>query len=158
MNSTNKFSKWKPWHKWVLAGTAGFFLIAIIAINSSDEPGKTVSADKPITAEKPIEAPYLQVSSVAYFNKYKENEVAADEMYKSRNLEVTGTVESINKDFTDDIYINLAVSDFETVKCNISPDNIKPPAEIKKGQKITVKGRGGGMIIGTPIIDNCIIQ
>lgn len=160
MNNTNKTSKWKPWHKWVLGIISAFILLGIFAVNTSDK--ETASNDtveeKSFVADKPIEAPYLPVTSAAYFNNYQANEVAADEMYKSRNLEVTGTVESINKDFADDIYISLVAGEYETVKCDLSSDNTISPASLKKGQRITLKGRGAGMIIGIPIIENCIIQ
>lgn len=158
MNNGNKVSKWKPWHKWVLGIVIAFFALAIFAINSSDKKTESATGEKQIIAEHPIEAPYLPVTSTAYFNKYKENEVAADEIYKSRNLEVTGIVESINKDFSDAVYINLIAGEYETVKCDISSENTKSPAELKKGQKIILKGRGAGMMIGIPIIQNCIIQ
>jgi hypothetical protein len=109
-------------------------------------------------AEEKSEDTPVSVTSAEYYKKYQENEVAADNLYKGRKILITGQIESINKDVTDDVYVSLSGEgeiSFD-VQCHLSEPG--KAAELKKGQKITILGTGEGMVIGFPQLKDCSIQ
>lgn len=61
-------------------------------------------------AAKAEAASTLQVAAGELFSAYHENEVAADDRYKGKKLLVIGTVASIDKDFLDNINVQLRTS------------------------------------------------
>ena len=148
--------KLKTWHKVVLGILVAFFGLMAIAVNSETPAQKEERvSDQPAAA---VAQPAITVNAVKFYNDYTANEVAADEIYKGKKLQITGKVESINKDFTDDIYINLQAGEYQYVRCDISKDNKKQAASLSKGQTITIMGEGATMVVGIPMVTDCTIQ
>jgi hypothetical protein len=98
----------------------------------------------------------LEVSASDLFAAYDANEVAADNQYKGKQLAVTGTVAGINKDFTDEVYVEIAGNEF----MNIHARGIDPTvaAGLAKGTKITVVCEGGGLMMASPILNECEVR
>lgn len=98
----------------------------------------------------------LEVSAADLFAAYEANEVAADNQYKGKQLAVTGTVAGINKDFTDEVYVEIAGNEF----LNIHARGIDPTvaAGLAKGTKITVVCDGGGLMMASPILNECEVR
>ncbi|WP_454259935.1 OB-fold protein [Pseudoxanthomonas mexicana] len=98
----------------------------------------------------------LEVSASDLFAAYEANEVAADNQYKGKQLAVTGTVAGINKDFTDEVYVEIAGNEF----MNIHARGIDPTvaAGLAKGTKITVVCEGGGLMMASPILNECEVR
>lgn len=111
---------------------------------------------KPIgTDEK--QAPAKSVTARKLFADYQANEVSADNAYKGKALAVTGTVDSINKDITDDVYVSLSTSnEFMSVHARGLPKDVA--AGLAKGQQITVVCKGAGMIMSSPMLDDCAMK
>jgi hypothetical protein len=152
MNTTPEKKPWKTWQKVVL-GIAVFIIAISFFANKSAS-----SSNSATTAAAPAAPTAIVVDAKKLFADYASNEVAADEMYKGKQIELTGTVESINKDMMDDIYVSIGVGDFKNIHCTINKEYKSNAAQLKKGQTVTIQGEGGTMIIGTPVIDNCIIK
>lgn len=93
-----------------------------------------------------IEADF-ELTASSLFNKYKANEVAADEVYLGKKIAVTGIIDDIGKDILDDPYISLEVGYLESVNCYFSESDIKAIAQLSKGQKITILGTCKGMTL-----------
>lgn len=104
--------------------------------------------------EAPAPAPAIEVTARALFAEYEANEVAADMKFKGKQLAVTGTVASINKDFKGDVWVGLATeNEFMPVHAEgFSPNQV---ADLKKGQKIKITCTGKGMIVGSPMLKKC---
>lgn len=116
------------------------------------------SADTSATAETPAakEPPpaALQVAAPKLFDDYQSNEVAADQQYKGKTLEVAGTVSGISKNAFGSIYVELRTSnEFMGIHANGLPENVA--AGLTKGQKITVRCTGNGLLMGSPMLDDC---
>jgi ketosteroid isomerase-like protein len=80
-------------------------------------------------------------------------------MYKGRTLAVTGTVSSINKDFTDSVYLMLETSnEFMGVHANLRGSEVSKASTLSKGSTVTVVCEGNGMIVGSPMLTDCVIQ
>ena len=81
----------------------------------------------------------------------------ADQLYKGNRLAVSGTVGSIDRDFLDQIYVQLDVGElFMGVQANGLPEHVA--ASLHKGQQITAECTGAGLMVGSPILDDCELR
>ena len=161
METVAKKPFYKKWWFWVVV------VVVLAAIGSNmSTPQTSTSAPQaqqaPTTQQKtptptPKEA-VVKVTATELYAAYKANEIAADDQYKGKTLEVTGIVDSIGKDILDTPYIQLeGGNSFSGVQCMLSKDESSKAASVKKGQKITLQGRGDGKALLTPIIRDCVI-
>ena len=98
----------------------------------------------------------LKVSAVKLFNDYSENEVAADDKYKEKSLEVGGVIESIDKQAFGGVVVRLKSSNpFMPVDANLSYEMKEKAGKLKKGQKLIVRCEGDGLILGSPQLSEC---
>lgn len=114
---------------------------------SKSEESSTTAPD----SETPPEIS-VKISSVELFGEYSDNEVAADEKYKNKWLEVSGKITEFGKDvLTDEPYVELSSGkndmDLTSVKCTFRDEHASDIAKMKKGQKVTVRGQCAGMTI-----------
>lgn len=83
--------------------------------------------------------------------------MAADGQYKGKVLEVTGTVDRIDSDLTDDAVVQLTAGDFlQSVSVKGLPK--ATAAGLHKGQSVTVVCKGDGEVVGSPMLDECVIH
>lgn len=110
---------------------------------------ETPEATAPETPE-PSDAP-VYVSAIQLYDDYQANEVSADIKYKGKMLIVKGTVTSINKDVTDEIWVGMKTSnDFMPVHLTeLSQDQA---ARLNKGDIISATCLGAGLMIGSPVL------
>lgn len=108
-------------------------------------------------ADKPEEAT-IPVSAIQLWNAYQQNEVSADNKYKGRKLAVTGSVSGIKKDVLDDVYITFSSPNpFLGVMASLHSSIEGQSASFRKGQKITLLCSGSGMILGSPMLSDCML-
>lgn len=99
----------------------------------------------------------INVSSDQLHKDYNANEVSADASYKGKVLRVTGAVQGIKKGITNKPYLVLWTSnEFSGVHANFENDGIL--GSMKAGDHVTVQCRGDGMIMGSPMLDDCVMQ
>jgi len=104
------------------------------------------------------ESPIIKVSALQLYSDYDANEVSADNKYKGKTLQVSGVVGEIRKDFTNNIIVELKVSDiFKKVDCRFGKDNSET-ADLSKGQKVTILGKCSGFILKSVQLKECSIQ
>lgn len=129
-------------------------VFCLAAIASSSDEKETEKKVAKAEAEKPA----ISITAAALSKAYQDNEVGADQLYKNTVLMITGTVEAISKDFTDKIYVTLKGDggDFSItdIQCYFSDDHINQASGLKKGQRITVKGLGDGLVMNV-IVRGC---
>lgn len=137
-----------------LASIIGFSAFAFIAFGSMDDNKKTESEVK----EQITQTPALEVSANQLYADYEANGVSADQQYKGKILKVTGTVNTIDKDIMDQIYVTLkgdgVIGD---VQCFFSDDYVNEAAQLQKGQKITVVGKCDGKLMNV-MLKGCNIE
>lgn len=146
--TTSKKSIFKRWWFWVLA-------ILIIAAIGSQSKKNSNSEDKTSSGDNNTESVAVNLPSVSantLFSEYEANEVAADNKYKNKEYKVSGTVDKIGKDITDDGYALLKTSNLFGVQCFF--DNEQELAKIQNGQQITVVGRIDGKL-GNVFVKEC---
>nr|WP_249810334.1 OB-fold putative lipoprotein [Bradyrhizobium sp. 157] len=77
-----------------------------VRIDSSiSRPSTLTDVRNGIISGSPAEV--VRVTATELFREHDNNEVATDNRLKGKIVEVTGRVESINKNFLDDVYISL---------------------------------------------------
>ncbi len=98
-----------------------------------------------------------QMSAIDLKNHYANNEVRADQYFKGRRVEVKGKINKIRKDFLNNIVVELDTntSGFQDVRCYMKKESAQEAANKNQGTMVGITGIGGGMIIGSPIINDC---
>jgi hypothetical protein len=140
----------------ILLFVAVFFFFVGQNSDSAHRPATVIN-----TGEEPLNAQVsaiqsMKVSALQLFQDYQRNEVAADNVYKGRLLAVQGTVTSISKDMFDKIYVSLATpNEFMNVQVHLNKDNESQAAALQRGEVINVVCTGGGMILGSPMLEKC---
>jgi len=87
-----------------------------------------------------------------------ENTVAADEKYKGKTIEVSGTISSIGKDILDTMYVSLKTGDIiGSVQCMLEDSELEKAASLTQGQQITLTGEKPDYLMNV-ILRNCKIQ
>ncbi len=103
-------------------------------------------------------APGTQVSARELFRAYAANEAAAQEQYGNRILDVTGTVDSVNLDLTNEPVVRLETDNqFMSAMVNLIDSEKPKAAGLSKGQTIMVRCAGVNEIIGSPALQDCAI-
>jgi len=121
--------------------------------------GRTASAAEtaPVHQEAPV--PTVRVSAATLFAEYEANEVAADNVYKGRLFAVSGNIDSIRKDFMDDVVIVLkAGGPFNGVHATMASSESARAASASKGVLATVVCKGGGAVLGSPVLRDCTFE
>jgi hypothetical protein len=124
------------------------------AVKSGFEQARQEEANK---AKKLDAAAEVTATPEEVAKAYNENQLAADQKYKGKVVQMAGTVSNIATNFSDQPVVNLASGMFGAdVACHLVPGDLAKAAELRKEQKITVKGVGEGMLFG-PSFDPCTI-
>lgn len=127
---------------------------------SVEPPAELVASESPT---KPVTTDYAQVhieaSADEIANLYNKNTVAADDKYKGKRIEVRAVVDSINTDFSDDVYIVLrgGGNQFQYPRAVLSDSEHATAAELSKGQKIKVLCTGDGDVMKSAMLKDCSI-
>ncbi len=115
------------------------------------------------TANEPEEE-VIKVTAEDLYAEYEANEVAAEQKYKGKLLEITGTVDSISRDVLDDLYITLESDEsgfsIASVQCYINEKDeasVNKAASLSKGDTVTIRGYVGSAILNLTV-EKCTIQ
>jgi hypothetical protein len=103
-----------------------------------------------VEPEKPKTRKGFKISAATLIAAYEANEVAADEKFKGKLIEVTGVIDSIAKDILGDPYLTLGSGkDFEIahVQAMFPASAAKQLAGLRKGQTITVQCDCAGKVM-----------
>ncbi len=148
---------WFKRHK-ILTGIGGFFLFftMVSALGGPKEGQSTATAETETTIEVVEEVTTVTASQL--FSDYKGNQVAADEKYKGKTIEISGTISTIGKDLFDTMYVSLKTGDIiGTVQCMLEDSELEKAATLTQGQQITLTGEKPDYLMNV-IVRNCKIQ
>jgi uncharacterized protein (DUF1330 family) len=130
----------------VLLSFACFLFFYYIILSSSTPTQNSVP-------EKEV----VKITAVELFNLYEKNEVAADEQFAGRYIEVTGSIDSIDKDFQDHIVIRLRTANKWIPASMYMNDYQKDTAsQLKKGQKVIIRCNEMKRWVGSPMGEQCV--
>jgi len=147
---------------------AGLFVLALIATpspTSKTANATTTSSTSGDTAattnEQPSEAqaPAVDVyttSAVELFQGYERNEVAMDKKIAGRPVEVSGKIQSIDKDFSDSVVLQLATTnEFSPASLTLNDSESDKAAALENGQAVTVHCERMQRVMGSPAGSEC---
>ena len=88
--------------------------------------------------------------------EYEANEIAADNKYQGKTLELTSTVSRVVRNKPGKATVELALNDGGVIECDFAtPDEHPPLAKLIPGDRVTIQGRCLGMINGTVTLETC---
>ncbi|MFC7419365.1 hypothetical protein ACFQNF_05680 [Iodobacter arcticus] len=152
-----KFLKW-----------TGAVIVALITIGLIFGDNKPNTAEAKIKEEQahasntpnpqPVAAPALAVTAKTLGKAYEDNEAAADQQYKDKVLEVSGSIKSITKGPFDEVVVELkSGNDFLGVQAKLNKTDEAKAGQLKKGQAIKLHCTGAGEVTSIPMLDECTI-
>lgn len=116
-------------------------------------------ANTPPESPKPQEPEMIKVSARKLWSDYQANEVRADRKYRGKQLKVAGSVNCVTKDVFGHVFVGLeAENPYMPVHAYVTSDEIGKTEALSKGNKVTVACEGAGMMVGSPMLQDCIIQ
>lgn len=96
-----------------------------------------------------------EISAREYDAAYEANEIAADKDFKGKKILLSGTIDSIEKDFTDSGIIMLRGSGLMGVRAQLSKQSTEKAASFSKGQHLYLVCNGGGRVVSIANLDDC---
>ena len=112
------------------------------SVNTGESDSKEGAASNELTAE-------------ALFNEYQKDKAAADKKYKGQVLVVTGTVDNVKIGPSGKPYVTMNTSNLVLrVQFLFDKKYENAVSQLRKGQKVTIKGRVYGRI-GNVILEDC---
>ncbi|MDD5639680.1 MAG: hypothetical protein PHR47_02640 [Candidatus Pacebacteria bacterium] len=146
-----KKSIFKKWWFWVVV-----ILVLFILIGSSGSKNTNNTAQQ--NQNSNVQQSYTKVTAFDLASEYKANQVAADEKYKNKTIEVSGTIYNIGKDILDTPYIALSGADITTnVQCMFEKSDQGQLANLSKDTKIVLRGKVSGQVVFNVLLNNCSI-
>lgn len=136
------------------AGLIGIGVIVVIVLSAIGSQSQKAETQKNVNA-----APELSVTAKEIIGAYEANEVAADQKYKGKIVQVSGIADSIGKDLLDDPYVTVGTGkDFELrqVQCFVEKSGESALASLRPKQKVTVKGKVKGLF-GNIGLSDCVV-
>ncbi len=101
----------------------------------------------------------LPVSATEMLDDYAKNEVAGDQKYKGKKLQVTGKINRIDSGIGDSPVVHLGTGSEMEFKSVVVHDLDKSDAaKLRKGDSLTVVCTGDGEIIGSRVLGKCRIK
>jgi hypothetical protein len=134
-------------------------LIGVATLGRITDTTNTTSRASSTPAAEAVSEHVIPVSPGAYWAQYHRNEVKADSIYRDQTIRMTSMVESINKDFTDSVYLVFPVGDsLLGIQAHMQASEMERAGSLSKGDLVTVLCKGGQMVIGTPMLKECVFS
>lgn len=136
-------------------------VIAFVGLKKPSEKTATPETKSSnVSSDKPTEKIIVPVKNL--ISDYKDNEVAADEKYRGKLLDVSGVIYGITNGITDDeMIINIGTGEeyaFDYAYCYVKPSEKDKVLSLKKGDAVSMEGLGDNSTIGSPVIKDCVIK
>lgn len=137
--------------KWI-----GIVFVALIVIGIIATPKKKDG----VAAETKIEPTIVVTSAGELARAYHDNTVAADQKFKGKTLQISGTIDSIGTSIGGSPYITLrgGVNQFMEPQLSFERAELDALAKVKVGQKVTAICLGTGDMAKKPMADDCTIK
>ncbi|MFZ2975405.1 MAG: hypothetical protein WA055_02100 [Candidatus Moraniibacteriota bacterium] len=160
----------KAWYKkWWVITIGVIILIGVIGSFGEDtnkKPATQEQGTEKTTAETKLAepekiVPQITVTSATLSKEYSENEVAADAKYKGKIIEISGKVTSVDNGITDnEMIVKLSDGnyDFSGPMCYMKVSEREKVLAFKKGNQVTLIGKGDSATIGSPILKDCFVK
>ena len=137
----------------ILAGSLGAISDSMPKPRADTAPTSSIDAANETKAAQASQAAEITIDARSLQADYSANEIAADQKYKGKRLQVSGVVDSIASDIADEPVVVLEDGGFAGVHVEGLPTTVA--ANLAKGQTITVNCLGNGEMLGVPQLNEC---
>jgi hypothetical protein len=139
--------------KWVYGMAAGLLTMSLIGCERPPEQ-ETTSDNKVIQEQPPLETTASEIAK-----EYADNSVAADNKFKDKTFNVSGTIVDVQKNSINEPFVSLK-GGVDTTKepqfAFIVADREKA-FELKPGQNVKLQCKGLGDLADAPMAGECKI-
>jgi hypothetical protein len=100
------------------------------------------------------------VTAKKIISDYEANEIAADNRYKNKVVQVKGIVDSVSKDFLGGLYIVIKSGDryaLNSIHASFPEESSGLLSKLKKGDNVTVTCDGKGFMVFSVMLSDCIM-
>lgn len=148
----NKKSIFKKWWFWVIVV---LILFIILGSGSSNKSTNNTQASQNNTVQQ---EQYIKITASELLSEYKANQVAADDKYKNKTIEVSGTINTIGKDILDTPYVSLvgSLDVFTSIQCMFEKSEQSQLVNLQKDTKVILRGKVSGYMMNV-LLNNCSI-
>lgn len=147
----------KKWF-WIILG-----VVLVIWIASSGSPKTTTSnsnntsSSTPTKMEEPKEEA-IKVTATKLAEDYDNNEIAADQKYKGKIVEITGTLKSIEAMLGSQFITIEGNQILSDIQCFFDKSKESELAALQKNKSITVRGRVDGKSLNVGVKECEIVK
>lgn len=122
---------------------------------SSEHPAALTAATNGTAPPKQV----IKISAGELFSAYDDNEVATDERLSGKLIDVTGRVQSIDKNVWGSMYVGLRTSnEFMPAHMNVDDSQKDKVASLRKGQLVIFRCSKMKRWVGSPMGDGCVLM
>lgn len=125
-----------------------------VAAMASARPSAKATAVEPAAAPEPA----MAITADELYAAYDSNEVAADQRFKGRLVQVSGVVESVDSGISDEPIVSLAAGDYGIGSVYAYGLESNVAATLSKGQGVSLSCTANGELLGTPALRDCSLQ
>lgn len=138
----------------------GMFAVASAgALLTPAHPPESAPAWPKTEAAPSIPKASTQVTASELWAAYARDQADADRQYRDRAVVVTGTVQSIERDFEGSMIARLSTGDaFETVNAKLATRNDPTLVGVMKGRPVSLLCVGRGVLLGAPQLGGCFVR
>jgi hypothetical protein len=138
----------------------GWLGLGLLIMISSPSSGTTAKAAPGQAAQVAVAAPAPpppapRISAASLQAIYKQNEIAADEQYKGKVLEIEGVVEAISKDAFGNLYLTIRSGAFLGLHAEFDDEHKSELATLRAGQRVLIRGRVDGFLMDSVMVKSC---
>lgn len=133
--------------------------VAVLALAGCDDTTTTTQSDA-VTEAPAASEEVAEVTAEELWAAYDKNELAGDQAYKDKTIVVTGVLDSIESGLGDTPYLTLRAGDeynFNTPQAHFDKSETDSLVTLSKGESVTLRCKGDGEIMGSPMLSNCTI-
>lgn len=114
---------------------------------------------KTVAAAAPEPEEVIKISAAELYKEFDNNAIGAEAAYEGKTVQVKGTIESIDKDFLGAPYVVLQADEygFTGVQCYFSREDTGSLADLRTGQKVSIKGTCGDLSITYVLVRDCVL-
>lgn len=132
----------------VAGGITAFFMLRDDEKPAAPPAPATQPAPTPKRTPVSLPGPTTAVSASELLKAYNDDPNKADELYKGKVLDVTGTVLAAKRDVLEKSFVALegGTDRIRGVRCILSPENDWQVETTERFQTVTVRGRCQGIL------------
>lgn len=152
---------YQQWWFWVIIVIIGLGIIGSLGSDTTQTTSSSASKSNTVQTSSKSEEEIIEIDYNVLYKEYQDNAIAADAKYKSKTLKLTGEVYDIDREIAGNTYITFNIGgqySFKNVRITFKKSEESKVAQLKKGQKVTIKGKCTGTLLSTTVaLNDCEI-